>query len=77
VLKALGTGWSRDIALTDVEITALPSGAPCVVLHDAAIEAAANREITSWSVSITHTVAFAAASVIALSDSSGVDREMG
>lgn len=76
VLKALGTGWSQDIALTDVEITALPSGAPEVVLHDAAREAATNREITAWSISITHTAAFAAASAIALSDSRCSFREL-
>jgi len=77
VLKALGTGWSQDIALTDVEIKALPSGAPFVVLHEIAAEIAADQGISSWSVSITHTATFAAASAIALSESPGTDREIG
>lgn len=77
VLKALGTGWSQDIALTDVEIRALPTGAPDIVLHGAAREVAAQQKITTWSVSITHTSTFAAASAIAWSDSRGTDREQG
>ncbi len=33
VIKALGTGWSQEIALTDVEIQRSSTGQPLVVLY--------------------------------------------
>src|SRR5579884_2242310 len=64
VLKALGVGWAQSIAWTDIEINALPSGAPVVVLHFRGAELATERNITSWLVSISHTATFAAATAI-------------
>jgi holo-[acyl-carrier protein] synthase len=66
VLKALGTGWIDGIAWTDIEIVALASGAPQVVLHEACARLAEDRGITNWLVSISHTEQVAVASVIAL-----------
>src|SRR4051794_15561957 len=71
VLKALGTGWIDGIAWTDVEIVALPSGAPQVVLHARCAELAAARDIDSWFVSISHTATTAIASAIAVASSTG------
>ena len=71
VLKALGVGWTQDIAWTDVKILSLASGAPNVVLKARCAEIAVERGITSWEVSITHTTTIAAASVIALSSGAG------
>jgi len=68
ILKAIGVGWSQDIAWTDIEIGALPSGAPVANLHGVAAELAVQRGITVWLISISHTSTFAAASAIALSD---------
>ena len=66
VLKALGTGWIDGIAWTDIEIIALPSGAPQVVLHATCACLAEERGITTWLVSISHIEYVAMASVIAL-----------
>lgn len=66
VIKALGTGWIDGIAWTDVEIVALPSGAPQVVLHARCSELAAAQGIASWFVSISHTATTAVASVLAV-----------
>jgi holo-[acyl-carrier protein] synthase len=68
VLKALGCGWSQGIAWTDVEVTRAPSGAPGVKLHNRAAEIAAERGITDWCLSLTHTKSLAQASAIALGD---------
>lgn len=66
VLKALGLGWTHEIAWTDIEVAALPSGAPAVIVRGRCGELAAQRGVTSWLVSISHTSAVAVASVIAL-----------
>lgn len=66
VLKALGTGWRDGIAWTDIEVVLLPSGQPAVKLHGAAARIAGDMGITQWSLSITHTADYAAASVIAM-----------
>ena len=68
VLKALGVGWTQGIAWTDIEIEALPSGAPTVTLRGRAAELASERGISAWLVSISHIRTVAAASAIALSD---------
>lgn len=68
VLKALGVGWTGDIAWTDIEIKARASGAPHVVLHASALDLAARLGVTNWLVSITHTGTSAASSVIAISE---------
>lgn len=66
VLKALGTGWRSGIAWTDVEVVALPSGAPEIRLGGRAAEIAAEQRIDRWLVSLTHTEQMALASVIGL-----------
>jgi holo-[acyl-carrier protein] synthase len=68
ILKALGTGFTHGISFTDIDIGALPSGAPTVTLHARAAEVAAGQGITSWLVSISHTAVFAVGSAIALSN---------
>ncbi len=66
VLKALGTGWGRGIAFTDVEVVCRPSGAPAIVLHRELKAISQDHRITSWLVSTTHSSLIAIASVIAL-----------
>jgi holo-[acyl-carrier protein] synthase len=68
VLKALGTGWKDGIAWTDVEIVRDQSGAPSVRLHGAAARSAAELGIGAWSVSLSHTGAYAVASAIGVAD---------
>jgi holo-[acyl-carrier protein] synthase len=68
VLKALGLGWTHEIAWTDIEIAALPSGAPTVIVGGRCGELAVEHGVTSWLVSISHTAAVAVGSVIALAE---------
>jgi holo-[acyl-carrier protein] synthase len=65
VLKALGTGWSRGIAWTDVEVVRAPSGEPGVKLGGVAARIATERGMTRWLISLSHTDTHAIASVIA------------
>ena len=73
--KALGTGWRSGIAWTDIEVINLPSGAPALRVTGRAAQLAAERSITVWQVSLTHTAAQAAASVIAAGDGPATDLE--
>ena len=66
ILKAIGTGWSRGIAWTEVEVVRTPSGRPTVRLSGRAAEEAAAAGITQWQLSISHIKTHAIASAIAL-----------
>lgn len=68
-LKALGTGWARGIAWTDVEVCRDAAGRPTLRLSGRAGEIAAERGIARIEISLTHTPAFAAASAIAVAAS--------
>jgi len=65
VLKALGTGWSGQIAWTDVETVRLASGRPTIDLHGACESIAAKLNVTAWWLSISHVKGHAIASAIA------------
>lgn len=62
--KALGTGWGRGVAWTEVEVVSAPSGAPSLRLHGAAARAAAERGVTRTHLTLTHTGEVAGAYVI-------------
>lgn len=64
-LKALGTGWSRGVGWTDIEVVRAASGKPDLVVTGRAAEIARDAGITRWHVSLTHTRDHAVASVIA------------
>lgn len=64
VLKALGTGLSGGIAWTEIEVTRDGSGAPGLRLTGVAAARARSLGVRSWAVSLTHTAALAAASVV-------------
>jgi len=68
VAKALGTGFMTGIGFRDVEVVLNEDGAPSVVLHGPAEEAARERGFVRWSVSASHDGGFAIAMVIAFSD---------
>jgi len=68
VVKALGTGFSGDIAWTDVEILRQSIGAPHVRLSGGALAVAQSLGVTRWLVSISHDESHAVASAIALGD---------
>ena len=67
VAKALGTGFSDDVAWLDVEILKLPTGAPTVRLSGGAKNVADALGVESWFVSIGHSGDYAIASAIASS----------
>jgi holo-[acyl-carrier protein] synthase len=65
-LKALGTGWSKGIAWTDVEVVNEATGKPVLSLHGAAAAHARSIGVDDLQISIshcsTHAVAFVTAS---------------
>lgn len=65
VMKALGIGlW--QFALRDVEVRHLRSGQPELVLHRRAAEIAAEKGVTDWRLTITHSDFMALAIAVAL-----------
>ena len=63
-VKALGTGFSEGIGLTDVEILSLGSGKPELVLHGKAAVRAESMDVRVRHVSISHERDVAGAMVI-------------
>jgi holo-[acyl-carrier protein] synthase len=63
--KALGTGLG-PVAFTDIEIIRGENREPHLKLHGKALEVANELQLTEWAVSLSHTQAYAMASVVAL-----------
>lgn len=61
VLKVLGTGWTRGILWTDIEVINEVSGAPSIRLANRAAEIAADRRIDCVHITISHCRAYATA----------------
>src|SRR3984893_13882634 len=61
ILKALGTGWSREIAWTDVEVRNSFAGEPKVHVCGGAKDAALKRGIGDILISISHCRTYATA----------------
>jgi holo-[acyl-carrier protein] synthase len=66
VAKALGTGFTGNIAMRQVEIVRRPHGSPEVRLYGAAKAAADSLGVGRWLISISHTEWVAIASAIAV-----------
>jgi holo-[acyl-carrier protein] synthase len=64
-MKALGAGLGA-FRFREVEVVREESGAPSLALHGAAAALAAERGVTAWQLSLTHTDATAMAVVLAL-----------
>ena len=64
VLKVLGTGWSRGILWTDIEVVNEVSGAPSIRLVNRAAEIATDRGIAQVHITISHCRAYATAFAI-------------
>lgn len=62
--KALGTGFARGVTLHSIEVTALPSGAPRLILGGRARELALELGASAAHLSLTHERGLAAAVVI-------------
>lgn len=68
VLKALGTGWARGIALNEVVIVGALLSPPSVTLYGTALEVARESGVTSWLLSVSIAGDTALASAIACAD---------
>lgn len=71
ILKAIGTGWVKGIAWTDLEVRNDVSGRPKVMVRAGAKEAAIKRGIGDILVSISHCRTYATAYSLALSAGKG------
>ena len=67
-LKALGTGWSRGIKWTDMEVSNLMGGKPELRIHGVASDIAEEMGIHEMQISISHCQSYAVAYVIAIGD---------
>ncbi len=61
VLKVLGTGWTKGIQWTDVEIVNEVSGAPVIKINGKAANIASERGIREVMISISHCRSYATA----------------
>lgn len=68
VMKVLGTGFTKEVGWTDIEVCTQPSGQPVIVLRGTTLELAARRGITSILISISHTKAYATATAVGVDD---------
>src|SRR5579863_10513340 len=64
-MKALGTGWNRQVGWRDIEVVRERGHAPTIVLSGKAAEFARRRKVRRFHLSITHTALGAIAHVIA------------
>ena len=63
-MKAIGTGWRRDVRWQDFEVANLPTGKPTLRLHGVAAQVALRLGVKNISLSLTHTAETALAHVI-------------
>jgi holo-[acyl-carrier protein] synthase len=66
ILKCLGTGWSKGLCWTDVEVANDPSGRPRVRMCAAVKDLAQSLKIGDILLSISHCRAYAVATAIAV-----------
>jgi holo-[acyl-carrier protein] synthase len=64
-MKALGTGWNRNVGWNEIEVVRERGQAPTIKLTGKAAAFAARRKIERFHLSLTHTTASAIAHVIA------------
>jgi len=69
IMKALGTGWSRGIAWTDIEVRNALDGQPRVLVCGGAKEATLRRGIGDILISISHCRTYATAYALAVAPS--------
>jgi holo-[acyl-carrier protein] synthase len=64
-MKALGTGWNRNVGWNEIEVVRERGKAPTIKLSGKAAAFAARKSIKRFHLSLTHTAAGAIAHVIA------------
>src|ERR1039457_6844325 len=65
VMKAMGTGWNRNVGWSEIEVVRERGKAPTIALSGKAAAFAQTKQIARFHLSITHTAAQAIAHVIA------------
>lgn len=66
VMKALGTGFTKDVGWTDIEVVTESSGKPTIALSGPASGVAERMGIAQILISISHTKSYATATAIAV-----------
>ena len=64
-MKAMGTGWNRNVGWTEIEVVREPGKPPTIALHGKSAEFARRKNINAFHLSLTHTAKEAIAHVIA------------
>jgi holo-[acyl-carrier protein] synthase len=64
-MKAMGTGWNRNVGWREIEVVRERGQAPTIVLSGKAAEFARRKRIAAFHLSLTHTTTSAIAYVIA------------
>ena len=64
-MKAMGTGWNRNVGWAEIEVVRERGKAPTIALHGKTAEFARRKHIVRFHLSITHTASQAIAHVIA------------
>jgi holo-[acyl-carrier protein] synthase len=64
-MKAMGTGWNRNVGWNEIEVVRERGKAPTIILHGKTAAFARGRSISAFHLSLTHTVRDAIAHVIA------------
>lgn len=65
VMKAMGTGWNRDVGWSEIEVVGKRGHAPMITLHGKTAQFAQRRDVARVHVSLSHTAMLAIAYVIA------------
>jgi len=64
-MKAMGTGWNRNVGWSEIEVVRERGKAPTITLHGKTAAFASRRSISAFHLSLTHTARDAIAHVIA------------
>ncbi|HZO83274.1 MAG TPA: holo-ACP synthase [Candidatus Binataceae bacterium] len=64
-MKAMGTGWNRNVGWREIEVVRERGRPPTIVLAGKAAEFARRKNITAFHLSLTHSATSALAHVIA------------
>ena len=64
-MKAMGTGWNRNVGWSEIEVVRERGKAPTISLHGKSAAFAARKNIARFHLSITHTAAQAIVHAIA------------
>jgi len=65
VMKAMGTGWNRNVAWNQIEVVRERGHAPTIMLHGKSADFARRRGIMRLHLSLSHIDSFAIAHVVA------------